>query len=89
MTSRDTAPEIARRQLEMAMALPEAQRLRMASGMFDSARRILISDLQARKVPREKWPGEIFRRVYGPDFRPETAERIAARLDEKAAGYGG
>jgi hypothetical protein len=86
LISRDTSAAMAQKQFEMLMALPAGKRLRMASDMFASARRLLIADLEERKVPGEKWPGEIFRRVYGPDFPPEARERIAARLDLAGSG---
>ena len=82
---RDTSPAMAQKQFDLLMALPAERRLRMASEMFASARRILIADLEERKVPREKWPGEVFRRVYGGDFPSAARERIATRLDAVAA----
>src|SRR3989338_7597682 len=78
---RDTLPAMAQKQFEMLMALPAGKRLRMASDMFASARRLLMSDLEERKVPAEKWPGDISRRVSGPGYPPEARERPPARMD--------
>jgi hypothetical protein len=75
---------MARMQAEMLMALPEASRLRMGSGMFDSARLLLISDLRERKIPENMWPGEIFHRVYGAEFDDKARERIASHLNLQA-----
>jgi hypothetical protein len=82
LTPRDTTPVMAKKHFEMLLALSVDQRVRMAASMFDSARRIILSDLASRGVPREKWPGEIFRRTYACDFSHEVTEKIALRMDQ-------
>ena len=79
----DTSPSMANRQFEMLMALSAERRVGMAASMFDSARHLMLAEFAARGIPEERWPGEIFRRTYAPDFDAESLNRIAEQLDRR------
>jgi hypothetical protein len=78
----DTPPHIEKLQREMLMRRSGAERLRMACAMFDSARRLMRASLgdPAGTDGSPEMRVRLFLRTYGPDFDPETRDRIAAWL---------
>lgn len=78
----DTSPEVEARFTRMLMARSDQERLRMASSMFDLARRLVIASI------REQSPGisevelrqQLFLRFYGDEFSPEQRQKILARI---------
>ena len=62
----------------MLLALSPAERVRMSSSMFDTARAVILATLPPGS-PAEIRVG-LFRRLYGADFDSETRNRIEEHL---------
>jgi hypothetical protein len=77
---KDTSPKVEALYHSMLMSRSGEERLKMACAMFDSARTIVIAGLRAEGCPEEELRAALFLRIYGADFKPETAARICARL---------
>lgn len=82
----DTPAHIEKLQREMLMRRSGAERLRMACAMFDGARRLMRVSLgdPGGGDDSADMRVKLFLRTYGPDFAPETRDRIVAWL--RAAG---
>lgn len=78
----DTTPEIEKRMAAMMAARSPAQRLQMASDMFDAGRELLRAGLKNMNpsLTEEQLRGQIFLRLYGEDFSPEEIRRIVASI---------
>lgn len=78
----DTPKEVEDRYRKMLLSLPVLERLRMASRMHNSARRILIAGIKNElgDIGEARLRGELFRRMYGNDFTPEELEKIVSRM---------
>lgn len=75
---KDTSHEMQRRFEQMLMSRPGEERVRMASSMYDTARRLVLASLRAEKpdaTPADLRKG-LFLRFYGRDFGPQETERI-------------
>lgn len=61
---------------------PHVERLRMASGMFDTATALIRASLGAPAsiADSAEMRVRLFYRIYGPDFDARTAARIAMHL---------
>ena len=78
----DTPPEMARKYRTMLLQRSGAERLKMASSMFATARTLIVASL------REKDPSAspaairraLFLRFYGADFDAPTREKILVCL---------
>jgi hypothetical protein len=79
--SHDTTPQAEAIQRRILMSRTGEERLRMATAMWDAAKRIVESSLRAQGITD---PTELrvqtFRRIYAGDFDPDTLERITAWL---------
>jgi hypothetical protein len=77
----DTSAEATALHRRLLSARSGEQRLRMASDMFEAARRLVLAslpdDVAADPVERRV---ALFRRFYGRDLAPEVVERIVARI---------
>ena len=79
----DTSPEMQARYHEMIMALTPGQRLIKCCQMFDMAKAMVISGLEAEENPDQlSLRARIFLRMYGIDFEPGERARIVARLNQ-------
>lgn len=78
----DTPPEIEARITRMMAERTPAERLRMASGMFDTAKTLMRAGL-LRENPtlnEAKIRARIFMRMYSDCFSAEEIERIMKRI---------
>ncbi len=71
---RDTSPEIERFVAERYRAMTGAERVRIAAGMFETARVLALADLAADAEPRERRVRLLER------FYPELAGALRDRL---------
>jgi hypothetical protein len=78
----DTPAVVRDRYRRMLLARSGAERLEMGSRMFDAARRLVRASLGDPHGVDDspELRARLFLRVYGGDFAPTTAARIAARL---------
>jgi hypothetical protein len=77
----DTSPEAEAIQRRLLMSHSGEERLRMATAMWDAAKRIVESSLRARGVTDPvELKVQTFRRIYAGDFDPDTLDRIVAWL---------
>lgn len=60
---KDTPPEVEEKLRELYMQRSGAERLKMASDMFDSARAMIRASMPPGLTPEEEWEF-IFRRTY-------------------------
>jgi len=74
--------EIEQRYKEMLLALTPLDRLKMASRMYDSGKKLVITGIQHRKHPltASQLRGQVFLRMYGSDFTVEERARIIRRI---------
>jgi hypothetical protein len=79
----DTPPEIEKRYRDMLMAKSPAERLRMASRMFDSARKLALAgiDAQSPGLAETQRRIQLFLRFYAADFTPAERERIIRHIE--------
>lgn len=78
----DTSIKIQRIYHEMLLSKSSLQRLRMASRMYDSAKKLAISGLlrEREHLDPSKLREELFLRIYGNDFSERDKERIIAKI---------
>jgi hypothetical protein len=78
----DTTPDIEKRQASMIAVLSPAERLRMASSMFDTGRALLRIGLkrQNESISEAQLREQIFSRLYGEDFSGTEIKRILTSL---------
>ncbi len=78
----DTPSKIEKFNNEMLLSKAPSERLKMASGMFDTAKKLVISGLfkERRKLDRSRLKAEVFLRIYGNDFSAGDRERIMKQL---------
>jgi len=78
----DTSKEIEQRYKEMLLSRTPLERLKMASRMYDSGRKLVIAGIQHGKHPLtdSQLRGQVFLRMYGSDFTVEERERIIRRI---------
>lgn len=63
-------------------SIPPLERLRMASGMFDSAKRLIAASVRTVEphITESEPRVRIFDRLYGDDFDEPTKARLRASL---------
>ena len=85
---KDTAPEMERKYRRMLLGQSGAERLRMGSSMFSTARALAIASILEKdpSAPPARLREQIFLRFYGADFDADERERIVARLRRTAEG---
>ena len=78
----DTSEEIKRRYKEMLMSKTPLERLRMASRMYDSAKKLAIAGILKERphLDTSQLRGQLFLRMYGSDFSPAEIERIIRNI---------
>jgi len=79
---RDTSKQTEERYREMLLSLTPLERLRMASRMYDSGRKLVIAGMQNEEHELDpsqlKW--QLFLRMYGSDFTASEIMRIKPRV---------
>ena len=78
----DTSTKIKQIYNEMLLSKSPSERLRMASGMFDSVKRLAISGLlkERQHLDLPKLRGELFLRICGNDFSATERKRIVEKI---------
>ena len=71
----DTPPEIKNKLGELYAKLSGEERMRIASGMFETARKIVLSSFP-ENLPENEKRKKLFLRFYGKDFTKEEIEKI-------------
>lgn len=81
----DTTPEAEATFAVMLATLTPTQRVRMMSDMFDTARRILISNIRANQpdISDVELRVQVFLRTYQHDFAPAERDRIVAYIRQQ------
>jgi len=78
----DTPAHVEQLYRDMLMSRSGAERLRMACGMFETAKALIRASLEAPAglADSADMRVRLFYRIYGGDFDARTAARIAAHL---------
>jgi len=78
----DTPTRIEQRYKEMLLSRTPSERLRMASRMYDSGRKLVISGIQNGRQPlnASQLRGQLFLRMYGRDFTAADREKIINKI---------
>jgi hypothetical protein len=78
----DTLAKVEQRYREMLLSKSPAERLKMASRMYDSARKLVIAGILKERghldTPRLR--AQLFLRMYGNDFSTTEKERIITKI---------
>ena len=77
----DTSPEIKRKLDELYAGLSGEERMKIASGMFETARKIVLSSFP-ENLSENEIRKRLFLRFYGDDFSEVEKEKILKRMDE-------
>ena len=86
----DTPEHIEQMQYDMIMSRTPAERMAMASSMFESCRRLVAAGIQCDGKPRTpaELRVEVFRRIYADDFAPEEMDVIVREMLRRASDTG-
>jgi hypothetical protein len=78
----DTQAKIEQRYEEMILSKSPLERLKMASRMHDSARKLVISGILKGRPHLEvsRLRAQLFLRMYGDDFTATERERIIKKM---------
>ncbi len=78
----DTSAKIKQLYNEMLLSKSPLERLRMASRMYDSVKKLAISGLlkDRQHLDPSRLRGELFLRIYGNDFSVTEKERIMKKI---------
>jgi hypothetical protein len=78
----DTQATIEQRYKEMLLSRSPLERLKMASRMYDSGRKLVISGiLKGRQhLDTSRLRAQLFLRMYGNDFTATNRERIIKKI---------
>jgi hypothetical protein len=78
----DTSPAMNKRFHELVMSRTPLDRLKMASRMFDSGRKLAIAGIEDREkgLSDGQIRTRLFIRLYGRDFPPEKLSEIISKL---------
>jgi hypothetical protein len=78
----DACKQIEERYKEMLLSRTPLERLRMASRMYDSGRKLVIAGIQDGKpsLTASQLRGQVFLRMYGSDFTVEERDRIVHQI---------
>lgn len=79
---RDTSPDIEQRFASMIAARSPAERLMMASSMFETGRSLLRIGLKRQNpaISEEQLRAQMFLRLYGDDFTKSEFSRIISSI---------
>ncbi len=85
----DASKQIEQRYKEMLLSRTPLERLRMASRMFDSGRKLVIAGIQQGKHPltASQLRGKVFLRMYGIDFNVDERSRIIRQIPNMELEY--
>ena len=80
----DTSPKIRQLYNEMLLSKSPLERLRMASRMYDSVKKLAISGILKNRqhLDPSRLRGELFLRIYGNDFSVTDRERIMEKIPD-------
>lgn len=78
----DTQATIAQRYKEMLLFSSPLERLKMASRMYDSGRKLVISGILKGRphLDTSRLRAQLFLRMYGNDFTATDRERIMKKI---------
>jgi hypothetical protein len=78
----DTSIDIEARVDRMMAAKTPEERIRMASSMFDAARKLVEAGLrdQYGEMSEAQMRARVFERMYGEDFSEEEIRKIAGKI---------
>ena len=78
----DASKQMEQRYKEMLMSRTSLERLKMASRMYDSGRKLIISGIRNGKPPLSaaQLRGQVFLRMYGMDFTVDERNRIIHQI---------
>lgn len=78
----DTPAQIEKRYRDMILSLSPAERLRMASRMYDSGTKLVISGIKNSnsQLTASQMCRQFFLRMYGDDFTAAERERIINKM---------
>jgi len=84
----DTPSEVEQRYKKMLLSRRPSERLKMASRMYDSGRKLVISGIQKSKqqINTSQLRGQLFLRMYGSDFTIDEIERLINRIPNMQLG---
>lgn len=80
----DTTRAVEERYRNMILRLSPQERLKMACGMYESGKRLVLSRiLKDEPHPdRPRLRAQFFLRMYGSDFTPSEADKILAAIPD-------
>jgi hypothetical protein len=78
----DTPTKVKKIYNDMLLSKSPLERLRMASRMYDSVKKLALSGIQKEKphLDPSRLRGELFLRIYGNDFSATDRERIIKKM---------
>jgi hypothetical protein len=78
----DTQAKIKQRYQEMLLSRSPLERLKMASRMYDSGRKLVISGILKGRphLDTSRLRAQLFLRMYGNDFTATDRERIMKKI---------
>ena len=78
----DTSKKIKQLYNEMLLSKSPLERLRMASRMYDSVKKLATSGLlkERQDIDPSRLRGELFLRIYGNDFSVTERKRIVEQI---------
>jgi hypothetical protein len=81
----DTSTGIEQRYREMLMSKSPAERLKMASRMFDSARKLVMAGILKEEghIDTLRLRAQLFLRMYGNDFTAAKREKIIKKISNR------
>ena len=87
----DTPTKIKQLYNEMLLSKSPSERLRMASRMYDSVKKLAISGIvnERQHLDQPRLRRELFLRIYGNDFPATDRERIMKKIPNMKLGTHG
>ena len=78
----ETPAKIEQRYKEMLLSKPPLERLKMASRMYDSGRKLVMSGILKDRphLDASRLRAQLFLRMYGNDFTAKERERIIKKI---------
>ena len=78
----DTPAKIEQRYKEMLLSKSPLERLKMASRMYDSGRKLVMSGIlkERQNIDASRLRAKLFLRMYGNDFTDNEIEKIIKKI---------
>jgi len=78
----DTSEKIEQRYKKMLLSKPPVERLKMASRMYDSGKKLVIAGILngRQRLDTPQLRAQVFLRMYGNDFTAAERERIIKKI---------